>query len=244
MKLDPRFLQAGDQSVIVEFGDEINLIANQCVHELVAAIDGSEVLGLVDVVPSYRSLLVNYDVRITSRVDLQRTLSQFILEAGNRSAARKRIIHIPTLYGGDYGPDLDMLSETVSMSPDDVVQIHSTQEYLVYMIGFTPGFPYLGGLDKRIKAVRRKSPRSHVPAGSVGIAEEQTGVYPINSPGGWNIIGRTPLLLFDPTRKNPSLITSGDYVVFTPLEDEAEYLKLQKEVKIDEYVLNTVTENV
>jgi len=158
--------------------------------------------------------------------------------------ARKRIIHIPTLYGGDYGPDLDMVSETVSMTPDDVVQIHSTQEYLVYMMGFTPGFPYLGGLDKRIKTVRRKSPRSHVPAGSVGIAEEQTGVYPINSPGGWNIIGRTPLLLFDPTRKNSSLITSGDYVIFTPLEDEAEYLKLQKEIENGEYVLNTVTENV
>ena len=145
------------------------------------------------------------------------------------------MVLLPTMYGGEYGPDLEFISEQASMNKEDVITIHSSIDYLVYMIGFTPGFPYLGGLDERLAAPRLKTPRITIPSGTVGIAENQTGVYPTESPGGWRLIGRTPLDLFNPHRDPPSLISAGDYIRFVPLTDEAQFSEILSLVKLGNY---------
>src|SRR5699024_4926794 len=135
-----------------------------------------------------------------------------------------RMVEIPVLYGGDYGPDLDLVAHRNQLSTEEVIRIHSERDYLVYMIGFAPGFPYVGGMDERIEAPRKENPRQSIPAGSVGIAGKQTGIYPFESPGGWQIIGRTPAQLFLPESNPPTLIQPGDRLRFVPI-DEAEYVK-------------------
>ena len=135
------------------------------------------------------------------------------------------LVELPVLYGGFCGPDLSFVAQHAGMTEQQIIDIHSAADYLIYMLGFTPGFPYLGGMDARIAVPRLSSPRVKIPAGSVGIAGEQTGVYPIASPGGWQIIGRTPLKLFDPGREQPFLLSAGQTVRFVPI-DEAEYRRL------------------
>ena len=143
---------------------------------------------------------------------------------------------IPTLYGGDYGPDLEFVSRHAGLSADEVVKRHSRPDYPVYMLGFIPGFAYLGGMDESIAAPRLSSPRTHVPKGSVGIANTQTGVYPTVSPGGWQLIGRTPIELYDERKAQPALLQAGDYVHYAPITEE-EYLAIQADV--DNYVVKT-----
>jgi KipI family sensor histidine kinase inhibitor len=189
-------------------------------------IERQRVPGIVDLVPTYRSLLVQYDATATSPDALQEKLSQIEASVGKRPSERTRVVHLPTLYGGEYGPDLKFVAENAGLTVEEVVRIHSGVDYLVYMMGFTPGFPYLGGMAPELAAPRLETPRVQTPAGSVGIAESQTGVYPLASPGGWRIIGRTPLRLFDPMREPPSLLSAGDYVRFVPLSSEAEYLRV------------------
>ena len=146
-----------------------------------------------------------------------------------RSEEGGRVVELPVLYGGEYGPDIEKVAEHAGMAVDEMIGLHSGTGYLVYMLGFTPGFPYLGGLDDRLATPRVATPRLRIPAGSVGIAESQTGVYPLTSPGGWNIIGRTPLALFDPTREPPSLLAPGDVVRFVPLDGPEEYARVAEE---------------
>ena len=239
----PRFLPAGDQALVVELGDEIDPDVNRRVRDLAHSIETQAVLGVVDLVPTYRSLLVEYDARRTSLSDLQQELSELAGATKRPSLPAARVVHVPTLYGGDYGPDLMDLAERTGLVADEVVQLHSSVEYLVYMMGFTPGFPYLGGLDESLSVPRLQSPRQQVPAGSVGIAESQTGVYPVESPGGWRIIGRTPLELFDAMREPPSLLSAGDYILFTPLADESEFLKVRDQIESGAYVLTTTAKN-
>ena len=239
----PRFLPAGDQALVIELGGEIDLEVNRRVRDLAHSIETADVLGVVDLVPTYRSLLVQYDARRTSISDLERVLSELVGATERTSLPAARVVNIPTLYGGDYGPDLPEVAERTGMSAEEVIQLHSSMEYLVYMMGFTPGFPYLGGLDERLSVPRLQSPRQQVPAGSVGIAESQTGVYPVASPGGWRIIGRTPLALFDHLREPPSLLSAGDYLLFTPLGGESEFLEVREQVESGEYALTTTTKN-
>ena len=144
------------------------------------------------------------------------------------------VIHVPAIYGGEYGPDLHYVAEFNCLSEDDVITIHSSVACLVYMFGFTPGFCYLGGMDKRIATPRQETPRLKIPAGSVGIAGEQTGIYPLLSPGGWQLIGRTPLLLFNPDRKPVFLFNAGDYIQFYPVDME-EYKRIAEEVAAGTY---------
>ena len=145
-----------------------------------------------------------------------------------------RLIEIPTIYGGEYGPDIEFVAEHANLSKDDVIKIHSGTDYLVYMMGFIPGFTYLGGLDERIATPRLKSPRLKIDAGSVGIAANQTGMYPLESPGGWQLIGRTPLKLFDDTKEPPVFIQAGDYIRYVPI-DQKEYDRIKEEVEKDTY---------
>ena len=153
---------------------------------------------------------------------------------------KPRIVHIPTLYGGEHGPDLEYIAERAGGSVEEAVNIHSSEDYLVYMMGFTPGFPYLGGLSEELATPRLDTPRSEIPAGSVGIAERQTGVYPVASPGGGRLIGRTPLTLFDLLRDTPSLLAAGDHVRFVPLPGEDEYRRILEAVESGEYRVSTV----
>ena len=222
---EPVFRAAGDQAVLVELGDEIDPDTNARVHSLARAIEEAGVAGLVDLIPAYDSLLVQYDATTVSTADLRAQIVE-LDSARVESAGGGRVVELPVLYGGEHGPDIEKVAEHAGMAVDDVIGLHSGADYLVYMLGFTPGFPYLGGLDERLATPRVATPRLEIPGGSVGIAESQTGVYPLTSPGGWNIIGRTPLSLFDPTREPPSLLAPGDLVRFVPLDGPEEYARV------------------
>ncbi len=219
----PLFLPAGDQVLVVQFGDEINPEINRKVHNMVLALEASDVPGVVDLVPTYRSLMVQYDPTRTSLEDLQTAIAALEEKLDEGELDHLKVVHIPVLYGSEHGPDLDDVANIAGLSADEVIAIHSGTDYLIYMMGFTPGFPYLGGLDERIATPRLATPRDEIVAGSVGIAESQTGVYPIASPGGWRIVGRTPLKLFDPQRDPPSLLKAGDYIRFDPVADVDEF---------------------
>ena len=229
-----RFLPAGDQAVAVEFGSEIDPAINALVHSAAAVIEASEIDGVVETVPTYRSLLVYYDPLLTTLGDLEsriRSLAVGAVDVGDDY----RIVEIPTLYGGEHGPDLAFVAQNAGMSESDVIAIHSGVDYLVYTMGFSPGFPYLGGLDARLHTPRLQSPRTLIPAGSVGIAETQTGVYPVASPGGWRLIGRSPLRLFDPYASPPTVINAGDRVRFVAIADEAGYDEIVRQVRAGTY---------
>ena len=237
----PRYLPAGDHALVVEFGDAIDPEINRRVNNLVSAVERAGVPGVFDLVPTYRSLLVYYDPMATSAEALEATLKKIERKAGQSSPENARIVHIPTLYGGEHGPDLEFVAQHSGLSAEEVVDAHSGTDYLIYMMGFSPGFPYLGGLPERLHTSRLETPRTEIPAGSVGIAESQTGVYPVASPGGWRLIGRTPLSLFDPDVEPPSLLGAGDYVRFVPLGTEEEYLGIQAKVRSGEHMLVTET---
>ena len=219
---EPVFRPAGDQAVLVELGDEISPDTNARVHGLARTIEEAGVAGVIDLIPAYDSLLVQYDARAVSMEELRARIVDLDSERVESSGGG-RVVELPVLYGGEHGPDIERVAEHAGMPVGDVIGLHSGTDYLVYMLGFTPGFPYLGGLDDRLATPRVATPRLEIPGGSVGIAESQTGVYPLTSPGGWNIIGRTPLSLFDPTREPPSLLAPGDLVRFVPLDGPEEY---------------------
>ena len=235
MYAEPLFLTAGDRALVIELGDAISPETNRRVHNLVLAMDRQHILGVIDLIPTYRSLLAQYDPMQISLDELQATVSQMARDLDERPLDKPTIVHVPTLYGGENGPDLPSVAEQAGLTLEEVISVHSGPDYLVYMIGFTPGFPYLGGLPEKLATPRLETPRAKIPAGSVGIAETQTGVYPVESPGGWRLIGRTPLKLFDPLREPPSLLKAGDYVRFDPLPDEAEYLQIAGLVERGEY---------
>ena len=217
MTAEPRYLVAGESALVVEFGDTIDPTINRRVRELFLAIEGARFSFVRDLVPTYRSLLVSYDPLETTFDALKARLQQ--LEGGISSAEipAPRVVEIPTAYGGAFGPDLPFVAAHNHLDPAEVVSIHAGSDYLVYMMGFSPGFTYLGGMSEKIAAPRLKTPRTAIPAGSVGIAQQQTGIYPVESPGGWQLIGRTPVSLFDPSRVPPVVVEAGDYIRFVPV---------------------------
>lgn len=187
------------------------------VRSFCAWLDAHPFEGMVEYTPAFASVTVFYDPLRLGYEDAVRQMERGVLERTPLAPGEGRRVEIPVCYGGEHGPDLEFVAAHNGLSPEDVVRIHSGEEYLVYMIGFAPGFPYLGGMSERIAAPRRSTPRLHVPAGSVGIAGAQTGVYPLETPGGWQIIGRTPERLFRPEATPPSLLQSGDRVMFMPV---------------------------
>ena len=216
----PVFAPAGDGAAAMTVGSRIDPAINAAVHRWTAAIEraGAEGAadGVIEVVPAYASLLIHYDPRLTDFDSLRSAILALAPEEGGERSRGGRLVELPTAYGGEDGPDLPYVAENAGMSEAEVVEIHSSADYLVYAMGFSPGFPYLGGLDPRLAAPRLPSPRTLIPAGSVGIAETQTGVYPVASPGGWRLIGRTRTPLFDPTANPPTAIAPGDRVRFAP----------------------------
>ena len=233
-----RFLPAGDRALAVELGDSITAEINRKVRDLLVAIESEGIPGLIDLVPTYRSLLVNYDPLRLSLPELQERLANLEQHLDQATLKAPKVAEIPTLYGGEHGPDLGHVAEHNGLDPDEVIQIHSGTEYLIYMMGFTPGFPYMGGMSERIATPRLQTPRTAIPVGSVGIAEQQTGVYPIESPGGWQLIGRTPVQLFDPQRDPPVLVVAGDYIRFTPIKENV-FNDIQRRVREGSYKITT-----
>ena len=238
---EPRFLPAGDAAIVVELGDAISPAINRRVRSLSLALENGSVPGVFDFLPTYRSVLVYYDPLSASPDAVQSQIARLLQSPDAEAAANPRVALIPTLYGGDMGPDIAFVASHAGISEQEVIAIHSATDYLIYMMGFSPGFAYLGGLDQRLTTPRLESPRTEIPAGAVGIAESQTGVYPVASPGGWQLIGRTPLRLFDPARNPPALLSAGDYVRFTPLADRAEYDALLRQVEAGDYQITQET---
>ncbi len=237
----PKFLAAGDRAIVIELGDEISIECNRRIHSLHREFVRENVPGIIDIIPTYRSILVQYDVSLVSFGELKDRLSEVEGSSAEGAEENVNVVELPVLYGGDYGPDLEYVARNAEMEVDEVIELHSGTEYPVYMMGFTPGFPYLGGMSERIATPRLDTPRGVIPAGSVGIAEAQTGVYPIESPGGWRLIGRTPIRLFDITRTPPSLIEAGDRVRFLPLSGEEEYRIIEEQARLGEYTEATST---
>lgn len=220
MTVSPRILPAGDSAILVEFGEVIDPVVNSRVYALFDAVEKSLGDKVVEMIPTYRSLLVVYNPVEITFGEISDQVGGLLdgIQGDSETSTTREIIELPVVYGGEDGPDLDHVAEHAGISTQEVIDIHSGTGYLVYMLGFAPGFPYLGGLDERIACPRLTTPRVKVPAGSVGIAESQTGVYPNESPGGWQLIGRTAVPLFDVQRENPSLIKPGAEVRFVPVD--------------------------
>ena len=231
---DIRILTAGDTALLIEFGKEINPETNRKITALVQLMREQHIEGIVDVIPAFCSLLINYDPRVLSYEELKERMEHLLKMETKTEATRKRIFEIPVCYGGEYGPDIENIAEHAGLSVDEVIKIHSSKDYLIYMLGFLPGFTYLCGLDERIHTPRLASPRLKIRAGSVGIGGSQTGIYPLDSPGGWQLMGMTPVRTYDPERQTPILVEAGDYIRFIPI-DEEEFLRIQELVEKGEY---------
>lgn len=229
------YLPFSDNALLIEFGNTISLEVNCKVTALNEAILNSDIQGVEELVPTYRSLLVRYNPLKTTyeqlvfRIkDLEKTKREL------RAEKKGKKITIPAIYGGEYGPDLKLVAQYHGLTKEQVIELHSERKYRVYMIGFVAGFPYLGVVSAKIATPRLKTPRLKVPAGSVGIAEKQTGIYPCEAPGGWQIIGRTPLRLFNPLLQPPSLLNHGDTVEFRSVSEE-EFKIIEEVVSKGEY---------
>lgn len=211
-----RFLQSGDTSLVIEFSTEMDRKIARQVLELFRRVERAGIAGIVETVPTFRSLMVHYDPTKATRRSLVPQL-EALLEGLEVAEGSGRVWHLPACYEGELAPDLDDVAQRTSLTPDEVVAQHSAETYLVYMVGFLPGFPYMGDLPQHLQLPRREEPRLRVPMGSVAIATAMTGVYTFESPGGWHLIGRTPVRIFDLRRQPAALFEPGDEVCFVPI---------------------------
>ena len=225
--MKPTISPVGDCAISIDFGQAIDPKINRQIRQVIEQIKLLQLDGIIELVPTYCALLVQYDAMVYTYSDICRTINPILQESVTDSAnERVTIVEIPTIYGGEYGPDLGFVASHNHISEAEVVSIHSGADYLVYMLGFIPGFTYLGGMDPRIATPRLSSPRTLIPAGSVGIAGEQTGTYPSDSPGGWQIIGRTPVTMYDMSKEQAALLQAGDYVRYVSI-DENEFHRIK-----------------
>lgn len=234
-----KILTAGDSSILIQFGNAIDPDINARIAATVAIIKEQHIEGVVDIIPAFCSLLINYDPRVISYDRMRERMEKILSMEIAADAQKKRVYEIPVCYGGTYGPDLATIAEHAGLSEQEVIDIHSSTDYLIYMLGFLPGFTYLGGLDERIHTPRLANPRIRIPAGSVGIGGSQTGIYPMDSPGGWQLMGMTPVKTYDPEREVPILVEAGEYIRFVPV-DEAEYERISREVAQGTYTVHVV----
>jgi inhibitor of KinA len=214
------FLMMGDRGLLLEFGDEISFEVHGKVRRMALAIQAERMDGILETVPTYRSLLILYNPLILSLEALEKKIKS--LEEGLQQTPfpDPKLNRIPVVYGGPLGPDLESVAKYHGISSEEVIHLHCSKPYFIYMIGFMPGFPYMGELPEALVTPRLKTPRLSVPAGSVAIAQKQTGIYSMESPGGWQILGRTPVRLFDPEKDPPALLRMGDLVQFYPISEK------------------------
>lgn len=226
--------------MVVEFGSSISPVINARVQQFTRLLTASPIRGIWEVVPTYRSVTVYFDPLVITRQDLSQCIRGMLHEIKPKGweSLPSTIVYVPVCYGGVLGPDLEYVARYTGLSAREVVTIHTSKPYLVYMLGFTPGFPYLGGLSEQIMLPRQEQPRARVPAGSVGITGNQTGIYPVESQGEWWLIGRTPLRPFNPNNDNPFLVAAGDYVQFVDIGVD-EYFRMRRDIVSGAYIPKT-----
>ena len=217
MTTSPQFRPASDQSLLVTLGSEISLPVHRSVVQLLHALQEASIPGVVNLHPAYCSLLIRFDSLAISHGELEKKVRSLLQSASAKELPEPRVVEIPVRYGGECGPDLEAVAELCGLSTRGVIDLHSSTDYTVYFLGFVPGFAYMGRLPASLMVSRLEKPRKQVPAGSVAIANDHTAVYPIATPGGWRLIGRTEVRLFDPASDNLSILNTGDRVRFTPL---------------------------
>lgn len=222
-----RFLTAGDTALVVEFGDQVDRAVSDRVIALAAAITAMAISGVVELVPTFRSLMVHYDPLRVGHDELEAAITPLLGEVG-AVRHRERLFTLPVSYGGEHGPDLEEVAERTRLTPADVIRLHTAETYHVYALGFLPGYPYMGDGPEALSLPRRETPRVRVPMGSVSIAFRQVGIYPLESPAGWHLLGRTPVRLFDTRRENAVLLAPGDKVRFEPISTD-DYHRLCEE---------------
>lgn len=215
-----RFEPASDQSLLIYFGEKITIKANGQIRKLLHLLEAEPLPGLRNLHPAYCSLLVKFDAVKWRHAQLEKELRKYLGRLDKVKLPEPRQVEIPVCYGGDYGPDLEDVAATHGMVPERVIELHTSATYLVYFLGFTPGFAYLGELPQELVTPRLPTPRKKVPVGSVGIAGNQTGVYSFETPGGWRLLGRTPVSMFRTDRDGLSLLSIGDRVRFVPISRE------------------------
>lgn len=217
---DAKSYLMGDRGLLLEFGDEISREINEKVRRMALAVQAEAIEGIIETVPTYRSLLIIYNPVILPIENLKKRLKK--IEGGLQTTPlpEPKLTRIPVVYGGIYGPDLEEVAKYLHVSPEEVIQLHCSKPYLIYMIGFMPGYPYMGELPQALVTPRLKTPRLLVPKGSVAIAQRQTGIYSMESPGGWQILGRTPVELFHPEKDPPALLQMGDFVQFYQISEK------------------------
>ncbi|MDT3959393.1 5-oxoprolinase subunit PxpB [Staphylococcus kloosii] len=235
-----------EQTIIYYFENEISRSTFNKVQYVVTYIEKQQLASILEIVPSYRSIMITIDTTldVPKSIIAQLNIEALDLNSIANEFAEPRIINIPVLYGDEYGPDLEEVAQHNDLNIDEVVSIHSSNPYLIYLLGFMPGFPFLGGLSEKIHTPRRNEPRTKIPAGSVGIANNQTGLYPKQSPGGWQIIGQTPIDVFNINREPMCLYQPGDYIKFYSItQEEFEDFKEQQQHNTFDYESLVTIEN-
>ena len=233
---------AGDSALNVEFKQEISPEISGLVHSCARMLEEHPIEGVIECIPTICSLMVCYNPQVISYDALCACLQTRLKNITGTAQETRRIVEIPVCYGGEFGPDIAFVAEHAQLSVPDVIRIHAGVDYLIDMLGFMPGFAYLGGLNKRLHTPRLQSPRTCIEAGSVGIGGAQTGIYPLPSPGGWRLIGKSPVCLYDPFRDHPILYAAGDYLRFIPISEE-DFHCIQAQVQAHTYTCNVVVEH-
>lgn len=239
--MNVKIMPAGDAALVVEFGDIIDENVNAHVHALARKIEEQHIEGIMEVVPTFRSVLVRYDVFVCSYSQIRDVVHSLADNLNVLDKTAKKIVKIPCCYGARFGQDLSDMEKLTGLDRDEIIAIHSATDYKIYMLGFLPGFVYLGGLDKRIEVPRLKTPRVKICKGAVGIGGNQTGIYPMDSPGGWRLMGATPIDLYDENRETPILLAAGEYIRFVPISI-LDYYDIRQEILKGTYRLEVVEE--
>ncbi|MFD1470976.1 5-oxoprolinase subunit PxpB [Companilactobacillus mishanensis] len=238
--MDYSYFQISEQALEVVFPEQIDVQENKLIQLVARKLIEEKAVGVIGVIPAYHTLTVNFDYDLTSYHDLIDEIDTLIETSDSEQSTEKTIVELPVCYDREFGPDLDDVANFASISVDELIKLHSSTDYFIYMMGFLPGFAYMGSVPENIAMPRLEVPRKKIAPGSVGIAGAQTGMYPVESPGGWRLIGRTPVKLYDVT--DPVLkYKSGDYIRFKPITKD-EYFAIQAQDEAGEYQLNVIKE--